>query len=263
MKRVVVKLGGHVLDSLSPDAGVLVELAQDIARLQSQGVHVVLVHGGGPQIAQLLSRVGVESKFHDGLRITDDETMQYVAMALGHVNLLIVAALNHAGLKCVGLSGADTGLLLSSPLGEPWLRAGAAPQVAPDLITSLWTIGDCPVVSSLALDSEGALLNCNADTAAGALAGALDADALVLLSDIDQLRSDPDDPSSALGEVKVGDATALIASGAARDGMRPKMQAALDALKAGANRVILANGTRAHALCCALDSSVPTTEVIR
>jgi acetylglutamate kinase len=115
----------------------------------------------------------------------------------------------------------------------------------------------------LAVDSSGGLVNCNADTAAGALAGALGADALVLLSDIDQLRADADDPTSAIARVSADEVRALISSGAARDGMRPKMIAALDALSGGAARIIMASGTRPHSLRDALNSSVATTEVVR
>ena len=118
-------------------------------------------------------------------------------------------------------------------------------------------------MSSIAVDPHGALLNCNADTAAGAVAGAIDADALVLLSDVDQLRADPDDPESAIDAVTSDEVVSMIASGTARDGMRPKMMAALDALDGGARRVIMANGTRAHALRAALVREIPVTEVVR
>jgi acetylglutamate kinase len=116
----------------------------------------------------------------------------------------------------------------------------------------------CPV----AVDDEGGLVNCNADVAAGALAGTLDADVLVLLSDVDQLRRDPEDVATSLASVSGGDVRAMLASGAVREGMRPKMTAALDALDAGARRVLLANGTRPHALRDALAGAIPTTEVL-
>jgi len=262
VKRLVVKIGGHALDSLGPDSVLLSDLAMDIVQLSNAGTKVALVHGGGPQIADLLKTVGVESRFHEGLRITDHVTMGYVAMALGHVNLLITAALNRSGLASVGLSGADGSLFCSTSLGEPWLRAGATPSVRTEVVTTLWASGFSPVISSIAVDASGELVNCNADTAAGALAGALGADALVLLSDVDQLRADADDPASALERVTADEVRQLIASGAARDGMRPKMIAALDALSAGASRIIMANGTRRHSLRDALSSSVATTEVL-
>jgi acetylglutamate kinase len=262
MNRVVVKIGGHALDSLDANSEVLRDLASDVLALIASSTSVVLVHGGGPQIAELLASVGAQSRFHEGLRITDVATMGYVAMALGHVNVQITAALNVSGLASVGISGADAKLLCSRSLGDPWHRAGDTPSVHAEVITSLWSSGFTPVVSSIAVDDNGELLNCNADTVAGALAGALQADVLVLLSDIDQVRRDADDPSTSLASATAHEVDLLIATGAAREGMRPKMAAALDALGAGAARVIMANGTRRHALRGALDSSIPTTEVV-
>jgi acetylglutamate kinase len=263
MSTLVVKLGGHTLDSLAPNAQVLVDLASDVATLRSTGTDVVIVHGGGPQISQLLATVGVESRFHEGLRVTDPTTMEYVAMALSQVNLHVVAALNQAGLQSIGLSGADGSVLRSTALGNPWDRAGTAPKVQADVIETLLRDGFTVVLSPIALDADGELLNCNADTVAGALAGALGASSLVLLSDIDQLRADLDDADSALTSVTSAEVKDMIDSGAVRDGMRPKMIAALDALDGGAERIVMANGTRAHALRDALTGSIPTTEVAR
>lgn len=261
MTSIVVKLGGHALDDLTSASAVLHDLAHDVAQIAGTGVTVAVVHGGGPQIAQLLARVGIVSRFHEGLRITDEETMAYVAMALLLVNAQITAALNQAGLRAVGLSGVGGGLFRASALGEPWGRAASAPRVDVATIEALWSSGCTPVVCSLALDEHGELLNCNADTAAGALAGALGARELILLSDIDQLLENPDDVTSRLAHVTGDQVRALIESGAAREGMRPKMQAALDALEGGASKVLLANGTRAHALAGSLSSQIPTTEV--
>lgn len=262
MTRVVVKMGGHALASLDPDSPVLADLASDVAHLVRGGTSVALVHGGGPQIVALLSTASIPSRFHDGLRITDDETMRFVAMALGHVNVLVSAAMNHAGVACVGLSGPDGSLFVSKSLGEPWFRAGATPTVATGVVDALWASGFTPIISSLAVDERGDLVNCNADTAAGALAGALEAEVLVLLSDIDQVRADPDDPDTALHQVSADQIRELITSGAVRDGMVPKLSAALDALDAGATGVVMANGTRPHALRDTLAGSVPTTQIL-
>jgi acetylglutamate kinase len=260
--RLVVKIGGHAMESLDPSSPMLGELARDVARLTNGGTEVALVHGGGPQIEELLETANIESRFHEGLRITDTITMNYVAMALGHVNVLVTAALNHAGVAGVGLSGADGSLFISSSLGDPWQRAGATPAVRTAIVTSLWANGFTPVICSLAVDEAGELVNCNADTVAGALAGALDADALVLLSDVDQVRDDPDDPSSALSQLSAYQLTSLLESGGAREGMVPKLRAALDALEAGAGRVLLANGTRHHALRDAMSGAIPSTEIV-
>jgi acetylglutamate kinase len=263
MTNYVVKLGGHALDSLNPRSEVLHALARDVAALRGDSTNVVIVHGGGPQIASLLETAGVESHFHEGLRVTDEETMEYVAMALGNVNLHVVAALNQAGLASVGLSGVDDSVLSATALGAPWFWAGTSPKVDVALIETLWGSGVTPVMSPVAVDESGHLVNCNADAAAGALAGALGAKALVLLSDVDQLRADPLDAKSALASVSASDVQRLIAEGAAREGMRPKMMAALDALEHGAQRVIMANGTKPHALRDALNGSTNTTEVTR
>jgi acetylglutamate kinase len=251
---VVVKLGGHVLDGMIPDSTVLVDLAHDVAALMSDGTKVVVVHGGGPQIGALLSTVGIESRFFEGLRVTGCETMGYVAMALGHVNLHVVAALNRAGLPSIGLSGADGSVVRATSLGPRWDRAGGDVKVRATGLT--------PVLSSVAVATDGGLLNCNADTVAGAVAGALNAMTLVLLSDVDQLRADLSDGDSALATVTSAEVHKLIDAGAVRDGMRPKMTAALDALAGGASAVVLANGARRHALRDTLARAIPTTEVV-
>ncbi len=262
MTSVVVKLGGHALDSLEPTSEILVALAQDVASLTNDDAHVAIVHGGGPQIQALLEAVGRESLFYDGLRVTDADTMEFVAMGLSQVNLHLVAALNAGGLASVGLSGVDHSTLRATALGEPWGRAGASPKVDVGLIQLLWEHGLTPVVSPLAVDEWGELVNCNADSAAGALAGALDATALVLLSDVDQLRREALDESSALARVTGEEVRDLISEGAVKDGMRPKMIAALDALEGGARRVLVANGTRPHALREVLAGRAKQTEVV-
>lgn len=258
----MVKVGGHAFASLEVTSPVLADLADDVARVRASGTDVAIVHGGGPQIAELLERLGMPSTFHEGLRVTSAATMEVVAMALYLVNAKITAALNHAGLAAAGVSGVDAGLFTSASIGAPWDRAGAAPKVRTGLVEALWASATTPVVSSVALDDAGELLNLNADTAAGALAAAVGADRLVLLSDVDQVLSDPSDPASALGRIDRALANELIATGAVREGMRPKVAAALDALAGGARSVTLANGTRPHALRDVLAGVTPTTEVV-
>jgi acetylglutamate kinase len=262
VKSYVVKLGGHALDTLGPNSEVLVALARDVETLRDESTHVVIVHGGGPQIQALLDAVGLESRFHEGLRVTDEVTVEFVAMALSQVNLHFVAALNRAGLASAGVSGVDGSLLTASALGPPWGRVGAVPKVDCSLIETLWASGVTPVVSSISTDEWGELVNCNADVAAGALAGALQAEALILLSDVDQLRTDPLDENTSLALVTRDDVRRLFDNGSIRDGMRPKMRAALDALEGGARRVLVANGTRAHALRDALAGSTKSTAVV-
>jgi acetylglutamate kinase len=257
-----VKLGGHALDDLSPTSENLASLAMDILTLRANGTAVVLVHGGGPQIAALLQSVAAENAFIDGLRVTSHDTMAYVDMALAGVNRAVVAALHVHGVRAVGVSGADGGVLQGVALGAPWGQVATAIRVEPSLLHTLLADEWVPVISPVANDDNGVRLNCNADTAAGALAGALSSDGLVLLSDIDQLRADPDDPATGLATIHLADVEAMIASGAARDGMRPKLTAATDALHAGAARVWLANGTRPHVLRDLIAQQLLTTEVL-
>lgn len=257
----MVKLGGHAVHDARIDAPALAQLAQDVGALRRGGDEVVVVHGGGPQIASLLARLNVREQFHEGLRVTDPATLEVVALALGSLNQVITAALNRAGLEAVGLSGSDASFLRASPLGAAWGRVGGVPRVDASVVTRAWSVGWTPVVSPLAVDADGQLLNCNADTVAGALAGALGAATLVLLSDVAQLRSDPDDPRTTLDHVRSDEVEAMLASGTARDGMRPKMRAALDALRGGAVRVVLADGRRDHAVAGAVAGTVPVTEV--
>jgi len=259
----VVKIGGHALDTLRPDSEVLVALASDVAALLDDSTHVVVVHGGGPQIQSLLDAVGLQSRFHEGLRVTDEATMEIVAMALAQVNLHLAAALNRAGLASVGLNGADDSLMTATALGPPWGRAASLPMVNSHVIETLWASGVTPVVSSVVTDEHGELVNCNADATAGALAGALRADALVLLSDVDQLRRDPFDEESSIKRVTRDEVLGMIEDGSILEGMRPKMTAALDALEGGAGRVFMANGTTPHALRDALAGSSKRTEVVR
>lgn len=263
MTCYVVKIGGHALDTLRPDSEVLVALASDVAALRDESTHVVVVHGGGPQIQSLLDAVGLESRFHEGLRVTDEATMEIVAMALAQVNLHLVAALNHAGLASAGLNGADDSLMSATALGAPWGRAASLPRVNAHVIEALWASGVTPVVSSVVTDEHGELVNCNADAAAGALAGALHAEALVLLSDVDQLRRDPLDEGTSMDLVTRDEVLRLIEDGSILEGMRPKMTAALDALEGGARRVLMANGTTPHAIRDVLAGSSRRTEVVR
>ncbi len=260
MTTLVVKLGGHALERLDVDAPVLRDLASDLVALASAGTHVVLVHGGGPQISELLSALSMESNFIDGLRVTDERTMGVVAMALAHVNVQIVATLNAGELRAVGLTGVDATLLRARALGAAWGRAAVEPAIDATLVRDLVGLGYTPVVSSVGVDAEGNLVNCNADTLAGALAAALGTE-LVLLSDVDQVRHDPDDATSVLSSMSKREVLELLDRGAAREGMRPKLTAALDALNGGAPRVRLANGRRAHALAQLLAGALASTEV--
>ncbi len=261
-RYVIVKVGGHALDAASDLAVAMDHLAADLKALMRDGYVPVVVHGAGPQITALSQSLGLTSTFVKGLRVTSEEMMSVVAMALSVVNLSLVGALNSRGVEAQGLAGPDRSLLTATPRGPRWGRAGGDVHVRTDVIEELG-VGVVGVVNPVAVDRFGQLLNCNADEVAGALSGALGAEALVLLSDVDQLRLDPDDPSTAVGSVTRAEVATLIARGAIRDGMEPKVAAALCAVDAGARRVVIANGARPNALVAALSDEGLFTEVTK
>jgi len=258
---VVVKLGGHALDGADDLAVALDRLAHDLQGLLASDVSPILVHGAGPQISSMLERLGVPVSFVDGLRVTNEETMGVVAMTLSHVNLQLVAGLQQRGVPAVGVAGPDAGTVGAAPKGTLWGLAGDVTHVDPRWLRHTVEAGYVPVVNPVALGHDGSLLNCNADAVAGALAAGLRADALILLSDVDQLRRDPDDASSVMEHATSVEVASMISSGAIRDGMRPKMDAALAAVRAGASRVVLANGTRPGALQDALSGTGRSTVI--
>ena len=258
---VVIKLGGHALDAASGFDVVLDALAGDVAELAREGHDVVVVHGGGPQISELLGSLQIPATFQDGIRVTSAEAMAVVAMVLGLVNVRVVSSLNTRGVAASGLSGVDRSMMRASALDERYGLVASALSVSPGPLRELFAQGVVPVLSPVSLGPDGSLVNVNADYAAGAVARALGAEVLVLLSDVDQLRSDPDDVSSTLASVTAAQVRSLMACGSVRDGMRPKMTAALNALDAGAVRVVLANGSRARATIDALHGRGVFTEV--
>jgi len=260
---VVVKLGGHALDAAESFEDAIDSLARDLATLVTEGVAPVIVHGAGPQISALMRDLGIPSEFVEGFRVTDERTMEIVSMALGHVNQLLVAGLNHRGVAAEGVAGPDGRLLTASLRGRRWGRAGGEIKVRVDALRSVADRGAVAVVNPVAVDAKGRLVNCNADSVAGAISAALGAEALVLLSDVDQLRLDPDDPKTAVSSVTRARVLELVASGAIREGMRPKMDAALNAVDAGAARVVVTNGARNNALSDALNRRGLYTEVTR
>lgn len=260
--KIVVKLGGHSLDDLSPTSEVLASLASDIKMLIAQGHRICVVHGGGPQINQMLNLAGVHSEFVEGLRVTSPEAMNYLQMALAGVNAALVAFLNANEIQAVGLSGLDTNLAIAELAGEPWGQVGFNPKVETSLIEMLWETSMVPVVSPVVSDGRGTLLNCNADELAGAFTGKLAADVLVLLSDVDQLRADPHDATTGLNAVHVGELEEMILDGRINGGMIPKARAAIAGCRHGANRVVIANAAVPRVLEKILSNDAITTEVM-
>ncbi len=258
----VVKLGGNALIASANAHELISSLASDLLHLAAAGERVIVVHGGGPHINEVLEAYGASSVFLDGLRVTDELTMKAVTMGLSLVNTELCAGLSSGGIAALGMSGAIQGLLTSSPKGPQWGRVGVTPKVNAGLLEHFLSLGYVPVVSPLAVDSHGDFLNCNADAVAGAIAASMSASTLVLLSDVDQIRRDVNDPSTALLVVSVGEVRSLIESGAITGGMIPKIEAAVTAVEAGAARVIIANGSRSHGLRDAISGTVPQTEVV-
>ena len=247
---VVVKLG---CTTLAEQQQVLVEVAQ-VARKRP----VVLVHGGGKRMTEWLERLGIQSRFENGLRVTDPAALEVAAAVLrGVVNSELVAALRDAGCDAVGLSGVDGGLLIGERLPNVGLVATVT-GVRRDLLDSLMVGGQVPVVAPLARDENGMVCNVNADDAAAGIAAGLGARQLVLMTDVDGIR---DASGATLRTITPGEAEALIADGTIRGGMVPKVKAALMALAWEGSEAIIADGSAENALARALDDPTFGTRV--
>jgi acetylglutamate kinase len=253
-KVVVVKYGGNVLspkpgESSIDEAEALASFAEDIVLMRSVGMLPVVVHGGGPQIGALMERVGKEVEFLDGFRVTDADTIDLVRMVLvGKVNRDIVSSINVHGALAVGLSGEDANLITATARSEALGYVGDVVSVDPVIVHQLLAQGLIPVVATIGTDLSGQAFNINADTAAGALASALEAEKLVFLTDVSGLRSVPDDPSTLIHRATADDLDRLVESGAARGGMIPKLEACARAVRAGVHRAHILDGRTPHAL---------------
>ena len=241
---VVVKYGGAAMES----RGLAATFAQDVSLLQSVGIKPVIVHGGGPAVTQLSERLGIETTFVDGLRVTDAATLDVATMVLaGKVNTDVVASLVTGGVKAVGLSGVDGGLLLARKQEGPDLGfVGEVVHVHADILSTLLERSFVPVVASIAVDERGQAYNVNADVVASELAIALDAEKLVYLNDVPGLIGATGD---LLSELSASQATTLLAApGVIDGGMIPKVESAVRALHAGVGKVHLVDGRVDHAV---------------
>jgi acetylglutamate kinase len=258
---VVVKFGGAALAGSTDPAAALASFAQDVALLRSVGLSPVVVHGGGPQIEELLERLGIASRFEDGHRVTDAETLEIARMVLvGKVNSEIVAAINVHGALAVGLSGFDANLLEIGRRDAQLGFVGNVDAVNPSLLHGLLAQGLVPVVATMGSDLGGQAYNVNADAVAGAIAASLTATRLVMLTDVDGVRRDPSDASTTVPRLGADELDELIAAGAATGGMVPKARACIAAVRAGVEAAHLLDGTVAHAVLLELftDSGVGT-----
>jgi acetylglutamate kinase len=249
-KTVVIKYGGNAMT----DDKLKQAFAQDIVFLRYAGIRPVVVHGGGPQISSMLERLGIESEFRGGLRVTSHEAMDVVRMVLvGQVGRELVGLLNQHGPLAVGLSGEDAGLFTVERTtalvgGEPVDvgLVGDVVDVRPESVHDLIDAGRIPVVSSVAPDAAGLVHNVNADTAAAALATALGAEKLIVLTDVEGLYRNWPESDEIYTEIASGDLAALLPSLAS--GMIPKMEACLDAVKGGVTRATVIDGRVPHSL---------------
>jgi acetylglutamate kinase len=233
----------------SVEAGALATFASDVVLMRSVGIRPVVVHGGGPQIGELMTRLGKQPEFRDGLRVTDADTLDIARMVLvGKVNPEIVSAMNVHGPLAVGLSGADSRLITAVPRDPGLGFVGDVGQINPRVLHQLLEQELIPVVATIGADATGQAYNINADTAAGAIAEALGAEKLIYLTDIAGLRRDVDDPASLVSELTADELEALLASDAVAGGMIPKVRSCLSAVRNRVGGAHILDGRVAHAL---------------
>ena len=247
-KTIVIKYGGNAMVNEDLTRKIL----EDVTLLKYVGINPILVHGGGPEINAMLTRVGVKSEFHNGLRITDEATMEIVQMVLaGKLNKNIAAQIGTLGGKAIGLCGKDAGLIQVTkkpplPDGVDLGHVGDIVKVNTKLLNALCADEYIPVISTVGVDAAGESYNINADTAAAAIATALKAEKLIFLTDIDGVRRVPEDPTTLYPILTVEQARALIADGTISGGMIPKVNSCVDAIEKGVRRVHILNGTIPH-----------------
>ncbi len=245
---VVVKYGGNALAGASDHDGLAL-FAQDVVLMRQVGMRPVVVHGGGPQISELMSRLGMQPEFRDGLRVTDAGTVGVVQMVLtGQVNPQIVAAINVHGPLAVGVSGGDAGLIRAVARDERLGFVGDVQTVNPTILRRLLDDEFIPVVATVGTDDIGRPYNINADAVAGAIAEALGAAKLVYLTDIDGLRRVVDDPSSLIRQTTPDELDELMADGTIAGGMIPKVESCVHAVRAGVGRAHILDGRIPHVL---------------
>ncbi|MDY4582020.1 MAG: acetylglutamate kinase [Candidatus Faecousia sp.] len=244
-KIVVIKYGGNAMVSEELKQQVM----EDIALLWLIGVKVVLVHGGGPEISETMKKLGKEPSFVNGLRVTDKETVDIVQMVLaGKINKTLVNLLQMKGGHAVGLSGIDGGILEAAVKDEALGYVGEITKVRTQPITDLLEKNYIPVISTVAGDRQGNTYNINGDTAAAWLAGALKAERLIMMTDINGILRDKEDPNSLIPELTVSQAKELFAEGVISGGMIPKVDCCVEAIQRGVNHVVILDGRVPHSI---------------
>lgn len=244
-KIVVVKYGGNAMI----DENLKTQVMEDIVLLWLIGVKIVLVHGGGPEINDLMTRLGKKAEFVNGLRVTDKETVDIVQMVLaGKVNKTLVNLLEMKGGKAMGISGMDGMLIEASMKDERLGYVGEIKKIHIQPVTDLLEKGYIPVISTVGCDKQGNTYNINGDTAAAYIAGALGAERLIMMTDIAGLLRDKDDPTTLIPEVTIAEANALRAEGVISGGMIPKVECCIEAINEGVKNVIIMDGRVPHSI---------------
>ncbi len=245
-RKIVVKYGGAAMK----DSNLKDKVIRDIVLLSCVGIRPIVVHGGGPEINSWLTKLGIEPQFKDGLRVTDAPTMEVVEMVLvGKVNKEIVSLINQAGGSAVGLCGKDANLIKARPEGREEIGfVGEVSNVKIEILQSLVDNGYIPVVSSVAADDRGQAYNINADTVAGEIAAAMDAEKLILLTDTAGILEDYHNPDSLIVKLDIQEARELIAKGIVSGGMIPKVNCCVRSLAQGVRAAHILDGRVPHAL---------------
>ena len=244
-KIVVVKYGGNAMVNEKLQNSVM----RDIILLSLIGVKVVLVHGGGPEITDMLTKIGKKSEFVDGLRVTDRETVEVTQMVLaGKINKNLVNLIQNMGGTAMGLSGIDGHMIEAAPKSEKLGFVGEITNINPKPILDVIGNGYIPVISTVGCDCSGNVYNINADTAAARIAGKLGAESLISLTDISGILMDKNDPESLISKIRVNEVPQLISDGVIDGGMIPKAQCCVNAIRGGVNRVFIIDGRVPHSI---------------
>ena len=246
-KTVVVKYGGNAM--INPELKQAV--MSDIILLTLVGIKIVLIHGGGPEISGMLKKLGIESKFVNGLRYTDKETAEVVQMVLaGKTNKDLVSLVERCGGKAVGLCGIDGAMIKAKPMEDEFDYGfvGDITEIDPKPIEKVLEEGYIPVIATVGIDDDGQVYNINADTAAAEIAAALHAENIITLSDIPGLLKDVNDPESLIPEIHVDEVPALIESGIISGGMIPKMKSCEKAVRSGVKKAVMIDGRIPHSI---------------
>lgn len=244
-KIIVVKYGGNAMINEELKEAVM----GDIVLLSLIGIKIVLVHGGGPEITDMLKKIGKESRFVDGLRVTDKESVDIVQMVLaGKINKNLVNSLQLKGGKAIGLSGMDGHLIKAKQMKPELEYVGEVTEINPEPILDLLEKGYIPVISTVGCDDDGNVYNINADTAASRIAGTLKAESLISMTDIAGLLADKDDPSTLIPKVYVSDVGKLVREGVISGGMIPKVECCTEAIRQGVHKVFIIDGRVPHSI---------------